>query len=153
MRRLQERDLGVERLAAPLAAGVESRIRDAVNTFMSSPEGTRLLLNVIELTHERTVYLLRDELDKLPNIAVAEGEVRLNLVPLMAEVLRRTINAGLDIAGIDNREIPEFTSAEDADRVASEIGGPWMREHIIPLLARGPERSVGQVIASATATG
>jgi hypothetical protein len=42
----------------------------------------------------------------------------------------------------------EFDSAEDADRVATQIGGPWMREHILPLLARGPERSVGEVIAS-----
>ena len=46
--------------------------------------------------------------------------------------------------------ILEFTSAEDADRVATDVGGPWMREHILPLLARGPERSVGEVIASAT---
>ena len=121
VRRIQERGLGLERLASPLAAGVESRLRDAVNTFMSSPEGTRLLLNVIELTHERTVFLLRDELDKLPNLVVTEGEVRLNLVPLMAEVLRRTINAGLDIAGVDNREIPEFTSAEDADQAVTRL--------------------------------
>ena len=121
VRRIQERGLGLERLASPLAAGVESRLRDAVNAFMSSPEGTRLLLNVIELTHERTVFLLRDELDKLPNLVVTEGEVRLNLVPLMAEVLRRTINAGLDIAGVDNREIPEFTSAEDADQAVNRL--------------------------------
>jgi hypothetical protein len=47
--------------------------------------------------------------------------------------------------------ILEFISAEDADRVASEVGGPWMREHIVPLLGRGPERSVGEVVASATA--
>ncbi len=121
VRRIQERGLGLERLASPLAAGVESRLRDAVNAFMSSPEGTRLLLNVIEVTHERTVFLLRDELDKLPNLVVTEGEVRLNLVPLMAEVLRRTINAGLDIAGVDNREIPEFTSAEDADQAVNRL--------------------------------
>jgi hypothetical protein len=47
--------------------------------------------------------------------------------------------------------ILEFASAEDADRVATDVGGPWMREQILPLLARGPERSVAEVIASATA--
>ena len=41
----------------------------------------------------------------------------------------------------------EFASAADADRVAQEVGGPWMRQHILPLLARGPERSVGEVVA------
>jgi hypothetical protein len=42
----------------------------------------------------------------------------------------------------------EFASADDADRVAREVGGPWMREHIGPLLADGTERSVGEVIAA-----
>jgi hypothetical protein len=36
--------------------------------------------------------------------------------------------------------ILEFASAEDADRVATDVGGPWTRERILPLLARGPGR-------------
>jgi hypothetical protein len=47
--------------------------------------------------------------------------------------------------------ILEFSTAEDADRTAREVGGPWMREHIRPLLAGDTERSVGEVIASAEA--
>jgi hypothetical protein len=42
-----------------------------------------------------------------------------------------------------------FATAEDADRIAREAGGPWMVEHMVPLLARDTERSVGDVIASA----
>jgi hypothetical protein len=42
----------------------------------------------------------------------------------------------------------EFASAEEANRVACEVGGPWMREHITPLLAGDTERHVGEVIAS-----
>ena len=42
-----------------------------------------------------------------------------------------------------------FPTAEDADRIARDVGGPWMREHIRPLLAGDTERSVGEVIASA----
>ncbi len=44
-----------------------------------------------------------------------------------------------------------FAGPEDADRVAREVGGPWMRENIVPLLARDTERSVGDVIAVAQA--
>jgi hypothetical protein len=44
-----------------------------------------------------------------------------------------------------------FALPEDADRVSREVGGPWMRENIVPLLARDTERSVGEVIASAQA--
>jgi hypothetical protein len=47
--------------------------------------------------------------------------------------------------------ILEFARPGDADRMAREVGGPWMREHIRPLLAGDTERSVGEVIASATA--
>lgn len=45
----------------------------------------------------------------------------------------------------------DFSTPEDADRVSREVGGPWMRENILPLLAGGTERSVGRVIASAPA--
>src|ERR1700758_1395809 len=47
--------------------------------------------------------------------------------------------------------ILEFPTAEDADRIARDVGGPWMRENIRPLLAGDTERSVGEVIASAAA--
>ena len=47
--------------------------------------------------------------------------------------------------------ILEFAQVDDADRVAREVGGPWMREHLRPLLAGDTERSVGEVIASAEA--
>ena len=41
-----------------------------------------------------------------------------------------------------------FASAEDADRIAREVGGPWMREHVVPHLAAGTKRSLGEVLAS-----
>jgi len=47
--------------------------------------------------------------------------------------------------------ILEFPTAEDAGRVAREVGGPWMNEHIRPLLAGDTARSVGEVIVSAGA--
>jgi hypothetical protein len=58
------------------------------------------------------------------------------------------------VAKVDDRHlilILEFESVEDADRIAREVGGPWMREHISPLLAGGTERSVAEVITSADA--
>ncbi len=125
VRRLASASLGLDSLAPMIAAGVETRIRAAVETFISSPEGTSLLIATIEIAHERSVLLLRDEMDQLPNVVIEEGEVRLNLVPLMAEVLRSVVNAGLDFVGIE-REIPPFDSSEDAtaavERLASVVG-------------------------------
>jgi hypothetical protein len=71
--------------------------------------------------------------------------------------LQLVIDAGgtaARVVKVDERHLIlllEFRSAEDADRAAREVGGPWMREHIVPLLSVGTERSVGEVIASAPA--
>ena len=58
------------------------------------------------------------------------------------------------VAKVDERHlilILEFSTAEDADRIARDVGGPWMRENIRPLLAGDTDRSVAEVIASARA--
>jgi hypothetical protein len=45
----------------------------------------------------------------------------------------------------------DFRSPEDAHRVSRDVGGRLMREHVLPLLARDTERSIGHVIVSARA--
>jgi hypothetical protein len=73
------------------------------------------------------------------------------------EALRLVVDAGglaARVAKVDETHlilILEFSTAEDADRIAREVGGPWMRDHIRPLLAGDTERSVAEVIASAVA--
>ena len=76
-------------------------------------------------------------------------------VRAFGEAIRLTVDSG-GLGGrviqVDERHLIlllDFPSAKDADRVAKEVGGPWMREHISPLLAGGTERSVGEVIAQA----
>ncbi len=75
-------------------------------------------------------------------------------VEAMREALHLVVDAGgsaARVVRVDSTHLIlllDFPSAEEADRVAREVGGPWMREHIVPLLADGTERSVGEVIAS-----
>jgi hypothetical protein len=75
-------------------------------------------------------------------------------VEAMRDALRLVVDAGGSagrVLRVDSAHLVlllDFPSAEEADRVAREVGGPWMREHIVPLLAGGTERSVGEVIAS-----
>ncbi|HST15907.1 MAG TPA: hypothetical protein VLJ44_13745 [Gaiellaceae bacterium] len=78
-------------------------------------------------------------------------------VKAASDGMQRVVDAGAlaaRVAKVTERHlilILEFSTEEDADRVAREVGGPWMREHIRPLLAGETERSVGEVIASADA--
>lgn len=77
------------------------------------------------------------------------------------EALRKGVQLAVDagahaarVAKVDETHlilILEFASAEDANRMAREVGGPWMREHIRPLLAGDTDRNLGEVIASAEA--
>ena len=75
----------------------------------------------------------------------------------MQEAVRLVVDAGAltaRVAKVDEMHfvlILEFSTAEDAGRIAQEVGGPWMRENIVPLLAGDTERCVGEVIASAEA--
>ena len=41
-------------------------------------------------------------------------------------------------------------TVETLDRIASEVGSPWMVANVVPLLAAPPARHIGPVIASAT---
>jgi hypothetical protein len=37
---------------------------------------------------------------------------------------------------------------ETLDRLATEVGSPWMLEHVVPHLAAAPERLLGKVIVT-----
>jgi hypothetical protein len=80
-----------------------------------------------------------------------------SIVDAARDALQRVVDAGglaARLAQVDDTHlilILEFSTAEDADRIAREVGGPWMREHIRPLLAGDTERHVAEVIASAEA--
>ncbi len=73
------------------------------------------------------------------------------------EAVRLVVDAGglaAQVAKVTDTHlvlILTFADADDAGRVARDVGGPWMREHIVPLLAGDTDRSVGEVIASAQA--
>jgi hypothetical protein len=79
-------------------------------------------------------------------------------VAAAAEALRRVVDAGAvsaRIVRVDERHLIlllEVETLEDAARIARDVGGPWMREHMTPLLDGETERSVGEVIVSAQAS-
>jgi hypothetical protein len=41
-----------------------------------------------------------------------------------------------------------FATAEDADRIARDVGDPWVREHVVPYLVGDTDRSLGEAIVS-----
>jgi hypothetical protein len=91
-------------LAAPIASGLEARIGTRIDQFVRTPEFQRLLVEGTQLAHTKGVALLRGDFEELPNVEVEAGEVRLNLVPVIAGVLEDLVDQGLATIGIE--EIP-----------------------------------------------
>jgi hypothetical protein len=111
-------------------------------------------------TAPEQVPAARDSLDLL-HVVINHLRLREPVPDAIAEAARKGMQLVVDagavaarVAKVDDKHlilILEFSTAEDADRIAREVGGPWMRENIRPLLAGDTERSVGEVIASAEA--
>ena len=69
------------------------------------------------------------------------------------EVSKQLVDAGghsASLVQVDDTHailILAFPDLETEERIKSEIGGPWMKEHVLPLLASPTERSSGEVVA------
>lgn len=94
----------LQELAAPIASGLESRISGRIDEVVRSGRLEELVVDVTRGGHTKAVALLREEYEQLPNLVVASGEVRADLVPVVAAVLADLVDQGLDVVGID--EIP-----------------------------------------------
>ena len=105
-------------LAPSITAGLEERIDGRIHAFFSSEAFASRLPGLVARAHEATVALARDDLAELPNVYVEGGEVRLNLIPFIAEALQRV---GDDIrAALPDFELPDIIS-DRVDEGRSQI--------------------------------
>ena len=100
-------------LAAPIASGLEARISARIDQFVRSPEFQRLLVEGTDVAHTKAVALLRGDYEELPNVEVEAGEVRLNLIPVLAGALEDLADQGLSAVGVE--EIPFIDPFADPD--------------------------------------
>ena len=78
-----------------------------------------------------TDILAAMQTDVIPKMSAFEGFKRLMVIQVTED------HVVLIITGTD----PDVL-----DRLATEVGSPWMRANIVPLLSRPPERVVGAVV-------
>lgn len=114
-------------LAAPIAEGARSLIHDQVIRILDSDAFQDLWVRLLTVSHEKVVALLRGDLEELPNIVIEEGEVRLNLIPVLAQVIRRVVEGGVALVAPDvtiptiaPEELPEAARA----RLSTALGQP-----------------------------
>jgi hypothetical protein len=98
----------LDALAPPIVESLETRVTDRVEGFFASEAFVSRFPEVVRRTHEVTIALVRDQLEELPNVYIAEGEVRLNLIPFIAEALRTVIE---DLRGfLPDIDLPAIVS-------------------------------------------
>jgi len=71
--------------------------------------------------------------DLIPQMAAIDGLVRVQVVQTSPTEVTLLIFA---------------VDAETLDRIATEVGSPWMLANVVPLLAAPPDRRVGAVLVS-----
>jgi hypothetical protein len=108
-------------IAGPITQGAKNLIESRVQEFLNSPAFADLWVRVNTVAHDKLVALLNGDYDKLPNVAIDGGEVQLNLVSLVAEVIRRLGQEGADLLGIDVT-IPEIPADLDASPAVQLLG-------------------------------
>ena len=112
-------------LAGPLTASAESLVQDKVKAFLASPAFDELWLQLNTRVHEKVVALLDGDLDQLPNLEVADGQVRLNMLSVLAEVLQQVAQGGAESLGLDVTvpDIPpDLATPEALSSLGSALG-------------------------------
>lgn len=75
-------------LAPPIAAALETRIDTRIHQFFSSDEFVSRFPGLVERIHQAAIAVARGDIADYPNVYVENGEIRLNLIPFIAEALR-----------------------------------------------------------------
>lgn len=79
-------------LAPPIANALEDRVEQIVDTLISSDGFRTRFPELVREAHEAGVALVRNDLAELPNVYVADGAVRLNLIPIIRDAIRQVID-------------------------------------------------------------
>ena len=100
-------------LAPAIASGLETRVVAIIDRIITSEEFSSRLPDLVRRAHQGTIALVRGELVEIPNISIAEGEVRLNLLPIVADILRpiaeqiRGFGPDIDLPDVISNQVDE----------------------------------------------
>lgn len=95
-------------LSPALVGGVRSFVSDRLEKLLATDEVRAVLTTVVERAHKTLMRLLRGEID-LQGVTVADGEVTVNLLPLLGLGLARVQDLGI----LENVTIPTLSGDGD----------------------------------------
>lgn len=111
-------------LAGPITAGAQNLIRQRVEGFLASPAFAELWVDLNRRVHVKVRALLNEDYEQLPNVEISGGDIQLNLVSVVAAIIERLAQGGVDLLGIDVTvpDIPaSLESSAAIDRLSSAL--------------------------------
>jgi hypothetical protein len=115
--RLSRRDRPTLAAFAPaLATALEARVVEVVDATLSSDAFASRYPELVRRSHHAAAALLRGDATSLPYVSIDEGAVRLDLVPVIAEVLQRVVVELSDL--LPDVRVPEVVDGQLAERRA-----------------------------------
>jgi hypothetical protein len=105
-------------VVGPVVSAARTYVFNTARSFFASQQFHDLWVQINTVAHEKVVALLKGDYDQLPNVTVTGGEVRLNTIPVITEVLRQLAQSAAGFVGL-NVTIPQI-SATDVPEAARD---------------------------------
>ncbi len=114
---------GFDRLVPALVGGVRNRVESRVAQLLATEQTRDVVVTLVEGSHRRVVRLLTGD-GLVDGVTVQDGEVQLNLLPLVGLGLREVQELGF----LDDLELPELTVDGDPQAQIAELEVAFGRE-------------------------
>ncbi|MEX1286503.1 MAG: hypothetical protein AB1Z57_01045 [Acidimicrobiia bacterium] len=111
-------------LADPLATAANTRIAEGIDRLVRSDQFGLVTVEAVRRGHEAAVDLITDDLGQYENVYRAEGELRLDTLPLVAGAIEWVVEEGLlDGEDIQPPDLSDNPRLEEAlERVSAAVG-------------------------------
>jgi hypothetical protein len=113
----------LQRLVPAIVGGIESATNQAALRLLQRPETLDLVHEAVLRAHTAFVQLLRGD-GLVDGISVSDGEVTVNLLPLLSRVLLAVQDRGL----FDDKDIPELTRDGDPNEQIAQLESAFDRD-------------------------
>jgi hypothetical protein len=107
-------------LAGPITAAAHDLVQTKVNAFLQSEAFQTTWADLTRQLHTKIQALLNGDYDQLPNVNIDGGEVRLNLVSVVAQIAQQLAQGGADALGIDVT-VPSIPPDLDASAAIQQL--------------------------------
>ena len=113
----------LSRLEPVIAAGARTAVDRGVTQLLANPEVQNVLEQIVERAHARAMQLLEGD-GLVDGVTVVDGEVTVNLLPLIGRGISRLQDLGL----LSNVDVPELSASGDPDQQIAELSAATGRD-------------------------